>query len=172
MPRFLTGTFLPPPRRFTHSILIPHCNGASTPARVAPSRTSKFLSFMDNVPGNADLPINPGSSQQLLDKSPPIEETGTYTLDWSSKPDLHYQPDFIPVKAADVLTDMLSGSVMLNYTSSMHDTKSLGARNITKQPHLSAHFGPKYRSAGCTYKETPMSSELLIITQGLNTLLG
>ena len=79
-------------------------------ARVAPSRTSKFLSFMDN----ADLPLNPGSSQQLLDKSPPIEETGTYTLDWSSKPDLNYQPDFIPVKAADVLRDMLSGSVMLN----------------------------------------------------------
>ena len=84
----------------------------ATPTRAAPPRRSRYLSFMNDVPGNAE-PLNPGSPQQLLGKTPTIEETGTYSLDWSSErePHVQYQPDFIPVEAADVLRSMLSESL-------------------------------------------------------------
>ena len=144
----------------------------ATPTRAAPPRRSRYLSFMNDVPGNAE-PLNPGSPQQLLGKTPTIEETGTYSLDWSSErePHVQYQPDFIPVEAADVLRSMLSESLHFEYqfNESMHHGSI--CKSITRQPRLSAHYGPEYHSSGCTYREKPMTNELLILAQGLNTLL-
>ena len=107
----------------------------STPARAAPPRRSKFLSFMNDVPGKA-VPLIPSSPQQLLGKTPTIEETGTYSLDWSSErqPHVYYQPDFIPLEAADVLMSMLSESVHFEYrfNESMHPGSN--CKSVTKQP--------------------------------------
>ena len=81
----------------------------------------------------------------------------------------------IPVEAVDVLIDMLSESVHLEYK--FDETMNLGSKNIIK-----IQKAPPIRPAPTSdrsialldtpsYKETPMTSEFLILAQGLNTLL-
>ena len=81
----------------------------------------------------------------------------------------------IPVEAVDVLIDMLSESVHLEYK--FDETMNLGSKNIIK-----IQKAPPFRPAPTSdrsialldtpsYKETPMTSELLILAQGLNILL-